>query len=211
MADEQPPSPPGAPAAPPPPPPGEAYGSAQGAPPPASHPYGSPPTGESARPGFPAGPPPPESVPVPYGVPTGPGAPPPYPARPVGTPEQIAHARRLARLALVTAVTAPLVSLLQLPYTTVLGLGFGLLAIVLGVRARRAAVVAHHSEAGGVVAIVLGSVGLAFIGVVIATYIVFWGEVTSYQDCMSGANTKQAERSCSDQLVDDARRRIGLD
>ncbi len=110
----------------------------------------------------------------------------------------------------MSAVAAPLVTLLSLPYTAVVGLGLGILAIVLGVRARRAAVAAQRSEAGGVVAVVLASVAVAFIGVVIACYIVFWGEVTSYRDCMGGANTVQAKTACSDQLIEDARRRFGV-
>lgn len=191
--------------------PGQPYGSGQGAPPPASHPFGSPPG------------PPPESRPgQPPISPQGPGpyGPPPQPPDlwdprpappPPASPEQLAIASRLSRLALLCAVTAPILALLRLPYTAVLGLGLGVLAIVLGVRARRAAVVARKSEAGGVVAVVLGSVSTAFITVVVACYLVFWGEITAYQDCMSGANTLQARTACSERLIEDARRRIGLD
>jgi hypothetical protein len=173
-----------------PPPPGRPYGSDQGAPPPASSPYGGqpPPPDLWRQPGPPPGPPPPR-----------------------GTPEQNAQAVRLARYALLCALAAPLVSIASLPYTAVVGLGLGVLAIVLGVRARRAAVVARRSEAGGVVAVVLGSVGVAFITVVIASYAIFWGEISTYRDCMSGANTIQAKSACSDQLIDDARRRVGID
>ena len=137
--------------------------------------------------------------------------PPQAPAGPSATPEQLAQAGRLSRLALISAVSAPLVTLLDLPYTALLGLGLGILAIVLGVRARRAAVVAGRSEAAGVVAIVFGSIGAAFITVVVACYLVFWTEIRTYDDCMAGANTKQAESLCSDTLIEDARRRIGLD
>jgi len=121
------------------------------------------------------------------------------------------RATRLSRFALMSAVAAPLVALLDLPYTTLLGLGFGIFAIVLGVRARRAATIVGRSEAAGVVAIVLGSVGTAFIAVVIGCYLVFWGEVRTYEDCMAGANTKQAESACSERLIEDARARVGLD
>jgi len=201
------------PAAPPPsaPPPGEPYGSGQGAPPPANHPYGSPPLDGVPGSQAPHWPSPSPSDPGPYGRPPGPPRGPQPGPPPSATPEQLALAGRLSRLALLSAVTAPLVTLLSLPYTAVLGLGFGILAIVLGARARRAAVMARRSEAGGVVAVVLGSVGTAFIAVVIACYLVFWGEVRTYEDCMSGANTKQAESACSEGLIDDARQRVGLD
>lgn len=99
---------------------------------------------------------------------------------------------------------------MALPYSGLVGLGLGVLAIVLGVRARRAAVVAQRSESTGVVAIVLGSVGTAFVAAVLASYLVFWSEINVYNDCRSGANTQQAESACSEQLLEHARRRIGL-
>ena len=61
------------------------------------------------------------------------------------------------------------------------------------------------------VGIVLGSLAAAFIGVVIACYIVFWGEIGAYRDCREGANTVQAKSVCSEQLIEDVRRRVGLD
>jgi len=100
--------------------------------------------------------------------------------------------------------------LVALPYSGVVGLGLGILTIVLGVRARRAAVIAQRSESTGVVAIVLGSVGTAFVAVVLASYLVFLDEITTYNDCNSGANTQQAEAACSERLLEDARRRLGL-
>ena len=57
----------------------------------------------------------------------------------------------------------------------------------------------------------LGSIGAAFIGVVIACFVVFWGEIQDYQDCREGANTMQAKSVCSEQLIEDVRRRVGLD
>lgn len=214
MADDRQSPSPGVPPSPPPstPAPGEAYGSGQGAPPPATHPYGSPPR-EDEPGGRAPGWAPPQLESPPYGQPPQsqePWRPQPAPSPPATT-EQVALAGRLARLALMSAVAAPLVTLLDLPYTAVIGLGLSVLAIVLGVRARRAAAAARRSEAGGVVAVVLGSIGTAFIAVVVAFYLVLWGEFRMYENCMSGANTKQAESACSERLIDDARRRVGLD
>ena len=185
---------------PPGPPPGQPYGSGQGGPPPASRPYGAPPGNAP-----PTGPPPAR-----YGQASPPPGPWGQPQRPAATPSQVAQAGRLSRLAFASSAAAPLVTLVALPYSGVVGLGLGILAIVLGVRARRAAVVAQRSESTGVVAIVLGSVGTTFVAVVLASYLVFLDEITTYNDCNSGANTKQAEAACSERLLEDARRRLGL-
>jgi hypothetical protein len=125
------------------------------------------------------------------------------------TAEQIALARRLTRFALLSAVAAPLVTMLALPLSAIPGAAFGIGAIVLGIRERRASSRAGRTEAGGIVAIVLGSMGIALVSVIGAFYAVFWDQLSNYQDCLGGANTIAAENDCREQLESEVMRRLG--
>lgn len=131
-----------------------------------------------------------------------PWAPPGGPRVPEPTPEQVRAAGRLGRIALVTAVLAPFVALVQVPLSLVAGLALALVAIVVGIRARRAAAAAQRGEAVGVVAVVVGSIGLALVCVLGGFFLVFWDQVSDYQDCQSGANTRVAEQACYEKLSD---------
>src|SRR5580658_4804450 len=77
----------------------------------------------------------------------------------------------------------------------VLTLLFGLTAIWLGARANRQA--RPRGATGG---IVLGGFGLAFSALWLLVLTVFWPQLSTYYNCMSGANTVAAQQVCHTQL-----------
>ncbi len=207
------------------------YGTARGLPPPAAYPYGTQ-TGPGPRPAAPETGPgngadgstvqprtdasrhpsawpagqarPPDGPPV-WGQP-GSGPAPVGSAAPVD-PVDVARATRLGRLAVFNALVGLFFSFTFFP----IGLIFDVLAIVLGIKARRAAVLVRRGEGAGVLAVVLGSVGVALATVLAMALAVFWSEVQTYWDCTSGANTNTARTECNSMLEADLLRRLGLD
>jgi len=134
-------------------------------------------------------------------------APPPRPEAAASTsPELVARSRRLGQLAVYTAVIGVILSLMFFP----VGLAVDVLAIVLGIRARRAAAVAKRGEGAGVLSIVLGGVGLSIAIVLGAILAFFWTEISNYRECAGGANTHVASADCQETLRDDLLRRTGL-
>lgn len=188
------------------------YTTTQGLPPPATHPFGSAEsqhvpsrswgtgeprgTGEQEAPGRPLAPP--------TGWQPAPGWEPA--PRPPARPEDVASARRLGRLGIYTAVMGVVCSLVFFP----VGFVIDIVAIVLGIRARRRAVAAGISEGSGVVSVVLGAVGLSLAIVLAAVVAVFWTEIRDYRSCASGANTHAASADCEAALRDDLMRRVGV-
>jgi hypothetical protein len=114
------------------------------------------------------------------------------------------------RLALFNACAAILVTLLLFPLGAIPGIAFSVAGLILGIRARRAAVAARSSEAAGVVSVVVGSIGLAMTLVIGAFWVLLWNELSTYQDCTRGANTLTAEHACQQQLEDSVRDRFGI-
>jgi predicted PurR-regulated permease PerM len=53
---------------------------------------------------------------------------------------------------------------------------------------------------GAVAGIVLGLLGLAFSGLTLIVFAVFWNQLTTYWNCTSGANTVTAQQACQHQL-----------
>jgi predicted PurR-regulated permease PerM len=53
---------------------------------------------------------------------------------------------------------------------------------------------------GAVLATVLGAVGFVFSAVVLASFAMFWPQVTQYSNCLSGANTVAAQQACQQQF-----------
>jgi uncharacterized membrane protein len=142
------------------------------------------------------------------------GQPPAKPRRPVDV-------RRTARHALIYGMAGVVLSVLFFPF----GLAFDVLAIVLGVRAVRAA--RREAEApqfnaalrvggerqvratGAVSGIVLGSLGIALVVIVLTFAAIFWKPIRSYYDCTSGANTETAKQSCRDDLQRSINQHLG--
>ena len=53
---------------------------------------------------------------------------------------------------------------------------------------------------GAVAGIVLGLLGLAFSGLTLIVFALFWNQLSTYWSCSSGANTVTAQQSCQHQL-----------
>jgi hypothetical protein len=77
----------------------------------------------------------------------------------------------------------------------------GAVALWLGVSAvvqsRRAAT---GRPRGSVSAIILGSIGILFSGLLLITFAVLWKQFSAYSQCMRGANTLAAQHDCQDHL-----------
>src|SRR5947209_13278060 len=123
------------------------------------------------------------------------GQPPAKPPRPVDV-------GRTARHAFVYGMAGVVLSVLFFPF----GLVFDVLAIVLGVRAVRAARRAQEAPqpgatpgaggevevraTGAVAGIVLGGLGVTLVAIVLTVAVIFWAPIRSYYDCMNGAKTE---------------------
>ena len=53
---------------------------------------------------------------------------------------------------------------------------------------------------GAVAGIVLGGLGLAFSGLALIVFAMFWTQLSAYWNCTSGANTLTAQQACQHQL-----------
>jgi hypothetical protein len=53
---------------------------------------------------------------------------------------------------------------------------------------------------GAVAGTVLGSMGLAFSAIMLIVFAVFWSELTTYSNCLSGATTVSAQQACQQQF-----------
>lgn len=195
------------------------YGTAQGLPPPATYPFGTQAGPDAAAPASAAGPGDPTvaSRPRAHGSEQPPAGQPPIwgqPSRshpPGGVPPpvdpiDVARAVRFGRLAVFNAVVGLFFSFVFFP----IGIIFDVVAIVLGIKARRAAVLAGRGEGAGVFAVVVGSIGVALATVLATVLAVFWTEMQTYWDCTSGANTNTAQSQCNEVLEEDILRRLGL-
>ncbi len=84
----------------------------------------------------------------------------------------------------------------------VLTLLFGLTAIWLGARANRQARRSRTARPRGATGgIVLGGFGLAFSALWLLVLAVFWPQLSTYYNCMSGANTVDAQQVCHTQFT----------
>ena len=87
-------------------------------------------------------------------------------------------------------------------FVAVLTLLFGLTAIWLGVRAnRRARRSGTARPRGAVSGVVLGGFGRGFSMLWLLVLAVFWPQLSTYYNCMSGANTVAAQQACHTQLT----------
>ena len=87
-------------------------------------------------------------------------------------------------------------------YVAVLTLLFGATAIWLGVGANRGARRGGTARPRGARAgIVLGGLGLAFSAFWLLVLAVFWPQLNTYYNCLSGANTVSAQQACHSQFT----------
>jgi len=87
-------------------------------------------------------------------------------------------------------------------FVVILTLLFAVTAIWLGVtaskKARRSGTARPRWAAGGVV---LGGFGLAFSALWLFVLAVFWPQLNTYYNCLSGANTVTAQQACHTQFT----------
>jgi len=96
-------------------------------------------------------------------------------------------------------------------FVAVLALLFAAGAIWLGTsasrKARRSGTARPRWAAGGVV---LGCIGLVFSALWLLVLAVFWPQLNTYYNCMSGANTVTAQQACHKQFTDSVGSEISL-
>jgi predicted PurR-regulated permease PerM len=86
-------------------------------------------------------------------------------------------------------------------YVVVATLVIGALAAWLGGTAMSRARKGRTRRPGGAMAgIVLGLLGLAFSGLALTVFAMFWTQLSAYSKCTSGANTLTAQQTCQHQL-----------
>jgi hypothetical protein len=87
-------------------------------------------------------------------------------------------------------------------YVAILTLLFGATAIWLGAGANRSARRSGTARPRGARAgIVLGCLGLAFSAFWLLILAVFWPQLNTYYNCLSGANTVAAQQTCHSQFT----------
>jgi uncharacterized membrane protein YeaQ/YmgE (transglycosylase-associated protein family) len=111
------------------------------------------------------------------------------------------------RRALAFVVAGGVLLLFIGPYALVLMV----LGFVAGIQALRKASRSGGTAPGAVAAIVLGTIGTAIGCLLLLVYLLLRTEIDTYQECIAGANTGTAERTCRDQLEDDLSERFGVD
>lgn len=109
------------------------------------------------------------------------------------------------RLALGVAAAGLLTALFYAP----LGLALTVVALVLAVRARRRARRAGGTAPGSGLALGIGIAGAVITALLLVTIVVLYDEVTTWTECMQGANTEVAKSDCRDELESALRRRFG--
>jgi len=87
-------------------------------------------------------------------------------------------------------------------YVAVLTLLFGVTAIWLGAGANRSARRSGMARPRGARAgVVLGGLGVAFSAFWLLILAVFWPQLNTYYNCLSGANTPSAQQACHSQFT----------
>ncbi len=128
------------------------------------------------------------------------------PARQLPPPDPALRQRALAALALgalsLVGLLLGLGNLHRGIYVAVLALLFAVAAIWLGVtaskKARRSGTARPRWAVSGVV---LGTLGLAFSALWLLVLAVFWPQLNSYYNCLSGANTVATQQACHNQFT----------
>ena len=128
------------------------------------------------------------------------------PARQLPPPDPALRQQALAAFALgvlsLVGLALGLGHLRRGVFVAVVTLLFGATAIWLGVRANRRARRGGTARPRGTISgIVLGGFGLAFSMLWLLVLAVFWPQLSTYYNCMSGANTVAAQQACHTQLT----------
>lgn len=129
----------------------------------------------------------------------GPSAPPPDP--PPDPAEQTPQARALALRLAIISVAAVAAAFFAWP----VGAALGVVTVVLALRSKGSVPPRVRT-----IALVAGSIAIV-VGVAITVVAwVFRTELIDYNQCVQGANTRQAEQNCQDALTDALTSRLGL-
>ena len=128
------------------------------------------------------------------------------PARQLPPPDPALRQQALAAFALgvlsLVGLALGLGNLRRGVFVAVVTLLFGATAIWLGVRAnRRARRGGTARPRGAISGIVLGGFGLAFSTLWLLALAMFWPQLSTYNNCMSGANTVVAQQACQSQFT----------
>jgi hypothetical protein len=87
-------------------------------------------------------------------------------------------------------------------YVAVLTLLFAVAAVWLGIAtSRRARLGGTARPRGAISGVVLGAFGLTLSALWLLVLAVFWPQLNTYYNCMSGANTVAAKQACHDQFT----------
>jgi hypothetical protein len=96
-------------------------------------------------------------------------------------------------------------------YVAVLTLLFAGTATWLGVvTSRKARRTGTARPRGAIAGIVLGGFGLAFSALWLMVLAVFWPQLSTYYNCMSGANTVAAQQACHNQFTNSVGNEISI-
>jgi hypothetical protein len=115
--------------------------------------------------------------------------------------EQTAQVRAVALRLAIVSVAAVAAAFFAPPVGAVLGV----VTLVLALRSKGSAPPRIRT-----IAIVAGTIAVV-VGVAITVlFLVFRTEFTDYQQCIQGANTRQAEQNCQDAVTDSLTSRLGL-
>ncbi|MGP4024786.1 hypothetical protein [Actinomadura sp. 3N407] len=102
------------------------------------------------------------------------------------------------------------IALLTAVFFYPLGLVLGVAALVVGIRARRAARRGGDPAPGAVPGIVLGSIGLVFSVLSVSLTMFLWSELSGYQNCLSTSNTGTDKQACRDEYYPKIEDKLGL-
>jgi predicted PurR-regulated permease PerM len=126
------------------------------------------------------------------------------PQRPSSPPDPAVQQRAWTALglSLLSLLGLYLASGLRHAIYVVIGtLVIGAVAAWLGSTAMSRAKRGRTRRPGGAMAgLILGLIGLAFSGLTLIVFAVFWSQLSTYWNCTSGANTLTAQQACQNQL-----------
>jgi uncharacterized membrane protein YeaQ/YmgE (transglycosylase-associated protein family) len=126
------------------------------------------------------------------------------PQRPSTPPDPVVQQRAWTALGLsvLSLLGLYLASGLRHAIYVVIGtLVIGAVAAWLGGTAMSQAKRGRTRRPGGALAgVILGVIGLAFSGLTLIVFAVFWTQLSTYWNCTSGANTLTAQQACQHQL-----------
>lgn len=132
--------------------------------------------------------------------------PPLPPLAPPASPEL----HRSGRLALSLSLMATPLAIVAIgvPAALIGSVACGVTAVVLGIRTTRAASRAGAATVGTAVAgLTVGALSLFLAGLMTVALLIFWPQLSSLRDCLTGANTAVAQSNCEQTFIDDVSHR----